>query len=241
MDGNGRWAELKGHSRIFGHVKGAKVAKSIIEECVKRKVDYLTLFAFSTENWQRPQFEVSFLMRLLRKYLIRERKSLCEQNIRFTCIGEISRLPASAQEEVRKTIEATQHNTGLNLVFALSYGGRQEILNAAKALCQKVKEGTVDINNINDDLFKAQMESAYLPDPDLIIRTSGENRVSNFFLWQSAYSEFYFCQSLWPDFTVKQFEDALDFYNRKERRFGKTGGQIRGDAPYENVLPLGIT
>ncbi|MEQ1666539.1 MAG: polyprenyl diphosphate synthase [Bdellovibrionales bacterium] len=227
MDGNGLWAELKKHSRIFGHAKGAKVSKIVIEECVRLKVPFLTLFAFSNENWQRPNYEIHFLMRLLKRYLQRERENLMRQNIRFLCIGEITRLPSAARDEVYKTIEATKNNTGLNLVFALSYGGRQEILGAVKALCEKAARGEILPEQIDEHLFRQHMESADIPDPDLIIRTSGETRISNFFLWESAYSEIHFTQTLWPDFTVKDLLSAIALYSLHERRFGKTSEQVR--------------
>lgn len=233
MDGNGRWAEQKNHSRIFGHAKGAKTSKLIIEECVRLKVPYLTLFAFSSENWQRPSYEVHFLMRLLRRYLLRERQSLVKQNIRFSCIGEIARLPEPAREEVYKTIEATKDNTGLNLVFALSYGGRQEIIGAAKALCLKASRGEISPNQIDEVVFRQHLESATLPDPDLIIRTSGETRISNFFLWESAYSEIYFTDALWPDFNANDLHAALNNYGMRERRFGKTSQQIKATSQRE--------
>ncbi|MDZ4661239.1 MAG: isoprenyl transferase [Pseudomonadota bacterium] len=227
MDGNGRWAELKNHSRIFGHAKGAKVSKVIIEECVRLKIPYLTLFAFSNENWQRPNYEIHFLMRLLRRYLQRERESLMKQNIRFLSIGELTRLPEAARNEVYKTIEATKNNTGLKLVFALSYGGRQEILGAVKALCEKAARGEITPEQIDEPLFRQYMESANIPDPDLIIRTSGETRISNFFLWESAYSEIHFTKALWPDFSAQDLWAALATYSRQERRFGKTSKQVQ--------------
>ncbi|OQW52388.1 MAG: hypothetical protein A4S09_08515 [Proteobacteria bacterium SG_bin7] len=226
MDGNGRWAELRGHSRIFGHVRGARAAKNIIEQSASLGIKNLTLFAFSTENWTRPEFEVSFLMTLLRKHLIRERQSLMNQNIRFRCIGDLKRIPSSARTEVEKTIEMTKNNTGMNLIFALSYGGRQEIINAVQRISEKVKSGVINSEQISERVFSLELESSFIPDPDLVIRTSGETRISNFFLWQSAYSEIYFSSILWPDFTNKEYEKALEYYAGRERRFGKTSEQI---------------
>jgi len=235
MDGNGRWAEARGHRRIFGHVKGAKVAKSIIEECTRLKIPNLTLFAFSTENWLRPKYEVSFLMSLLRRYLQKERAELIAKNICFSCIGDLSRIPEPAIEEVLKTIEMTKHNTGMRLTFALSYGGRQEIINGVKEICKQVLDGKVKVEDITEASLSTCLNSSYLPDPDLIIRTSGETRLSNFFLWQAAYSELFFSKPNWPDFTTLDLHKALDFYVSKERRFGKTNCQIRNSEPISNL------
>lgn len=226
MDGNGRWAELRGHSRIFGHVRGAKAAKNIIEESARRGIKNLTLFTFSTENWTRPEFEVSFLMKLLRKHLVRERQSLYNQNIRFRCIGDLSRIPESARVEVEKTIEMTKNNTGMNLVFAISYGGRQEIVNTVRVLVEAAKAQLLSPEEISEEFFSRALESSFVPDPDLVIRTSGETRISNFYLWQSAYSEIYFSDTFWPDFNSQEYQKALDYYAQRERRFGKTSQQI---------------
>ncbi len=234
MDGNGRWAELRGHSRIFGHVRGAKTAKNIIEQSANLGIKNLTLFAFSTENWTRPEFEVSFLMKLLRKHLLRERQSLKDQNIKFHCIGDLTRIPNAARIEVEKTIEVTKNNTGMNLTFALSYGGRQEIIDAVQRVCEKVKTGVISSEQISERVFGLELESSFLPDPDLIIRTSGETRISNFFLWQSAYSEIYFSNILWPDFTNVEYEKALEYFASRERRFGKTSEQVTRLSP---ILP----
>lgn len=231
MDGNGRWAELRGHSRIFGHVRGAKTAKDIIEQSASLGIKNLTLFAFSTENWTRPEFEVSFLMKLLQKHLLRERQSLVDQNIKFHCIGDLTRIPKAARFEVEKTIEATKNNTGMNLIFALSYGGRQEIINAVQRLTEKVKNGIISSEQISERVFELELESSFLPDPDLVIRTSGETRISNFFLWQSAYSEIYFSNILWPDFTGEEYEKSLEYFSNRERRFGKTSAQVTRLAP----------
>lgn len=220
MDGNGRWAQNKKHNRLFGHLRGAKVAKNIIEECSRVGLEHLTLYTFSTENWGRPDTEVSFLMKLLARYLKKERDNCVKDNIHFSCIGQIDRIPQFAQDEINKTIEATKNNTGLKLVFALSYGGRQEIINATKHLATRVAQGEISCDDINEDMFSQHLESHPLPDPDLIIRTSGESRLSNFFTWQSTYSELYITQTLWPDFTKQDLHKALLFYNQSERRFG---------------------
>jgi undecaprenyl diphosphate synthase len=200
MDGNGRWAQLRGHSRFFGHVRGAKTARKIIEAAAARKIEFLTLYTFSIENWRRPEAEVNFLMKLLRRQLVRELKTLMENNIRFRVIGDINRLPREVQKVVNATIEETKTNTGMTLVFALSQ------LEAA---------------DVDENLVSACLESAFLPDPDLIVRTSGESRLSNFFLWQAAYSELLTLPTLWPDFTQEHLDLALQDYARRERRFGQ--------------------
>lgn len=226
MDGNGRWAQARGHNRFFGHVRGARVAKSVIEECARMKVPFLTLFAFSNENWLRPPAEVSFLMVLLERKLKRERQLLIDQNIQFRAIGDLSRLPDFVRTEVEKTVEATADNTGMVLTFALSYGGRPEIAEMAKAIAEKVRDGELDPSDIDEATVAANLPTSFLPDPDLIIRTSGELRLSNFFLWQSAYSEIFFEETAWPDFTVQQLRAALERYARRERRFGRTSAQL---------------
>lgn len=226
MDGNGRWAEKKHKGRLFGHLKGTKVAKQIIEECSRLKIEHLTLYAFSTENWHRPTTEVNFLMKLLTKYLKKERENLMKNNIRFSCIGQLDRLPASAVAEITKTIEATKNNTGLNLYFALSYGGRQEIVNAAKMFARDVQLGKRKLEDISEELFSAYLSTYPTPDPDLIIRTSGEMRISNFLTWQSAYTEMYFSPILWPDFTIAELHKALQNFSQRERRYGKTSSQM---------------
>ncbi|MCB9072469.1 MAG: isoprenyl transferase [Bdellovibrionaceae bacterium] len=229
MDGNGRWAEKKNKNRLFGHVKGTKVAKQIIEECSRLKIENLTLYAFSTENWHRPRVEVSFLMKLLTKYLHRERENLIKNNIRFECIGQLDRLPGAAIVEINKTVELTKHNTGMKLFFALSYGGRQEIVNAAKLFAKDVQLGMRRTEELTEELFSSYLSTYPTPDPDLVIRTSGEMRLSNFLPWQLVYSEIYFSQILWPDFTVADLHQALHNYNHRERRFGKTSSQILQD------------
>jgi undecaprenyl diphosphate synthase len=226
MDGNGRWAQKHSHSRIFGHVRGARVAKSIIEGCASKGLKYLTLFAFSTENWLRPQSEVLFLMKLLKKQLTNERQNLIKNNIRFFCIGQIDRLPQTVKEEVLKTIQATKNCTGMNLTFALSYGGRQEIVDAVKLIAAEVASGKIQSHQINEDLMSRYLTSSFAPNPDIIIRTSGESRLSNFMLWGAAYSEFFVHKKLWPEFTDEDLDDILIEYVGRKRRFGKTQEQV---------------
>lgn len=228
MDGNGRWAQARGHTRFFGHIRGARSAKAIIEHCARLKIPHLTLYAFSTENWFRPFEEVSFLMRLLRRHLKKETSNLIKNNIRFRCIGDIARLPHEVQEAVYETIRLTEGNTGMEVVFALSYGGRQEIRDAVVELARQVNEGLLEPEEIDEGLISRHLQSAFLPDPDLVVRTSGENRISNFFLWQSAYSEFYISPKLWPDFTPSDLDDALSFYAKRERRFGRVLSALPG-------------
>ena len=226
MDGNGRWAKARGHNRFFGHIRGASRAKMIIEESARLGLDSLTLFTFSTENWKRPQDEVSFLMLLLKKRLKRETRNLVQNNIRFDCIGDVSQLPMSVLEQVNETKRLTKNNTGMKLTFALNYGGRQEILDAVQGLAQKVKNAEMSPEDISEDSISSSLQSSYLPDPDLIIRTSGESRLSNFFLWQAAYSEFYVTPVFWPDFTTDDLHKALEDFQKTERRFGKTSEQL---------------
>jgi undecaprenyl diphosphate synthase len=221
MDGNGRWAQLRNHPRAFGHIKGARVAKKIITACVEKNVEYLTLYAFSTENWLRPQQEITFLMRLLRRYLERELTTLVRQNIRFKVIGDVSRLPREVMDTVNKTIIGTENCTGMNLIFALSYGSKAEIASAAQNLAQLAKAGDIDPRSIDEQVFSRFLNTYPNPDVDLIIRTSGEKRLSNFLLWQAAYAELYFTHTLWPDFTKKELDGILESYYSRERRFGR--------------------
>ena len=229
MDGNGRWARQRGHNRFFGHVRGAKAAKKIIEECARQKIQYLSLFAFSTENWRRPRDEVQFLMNLLVRRLWREQKNLVQNNIRFESVGELSGLPQEVQNAVEDTVQKTRNNTGLTLIFALNYGGRDDITRSVKNIAQKVKQGELSPGDITDDVIHDNLRTSSYPNPDLIIRTSGETRLSNFYLWQAAYSEFYFCEKLWPDFKEDDLYYALEFFQSRQRRFGKTGQQLVGN------------
>lgn len=221
MDGNGRWAQLKRKPRTFGHVKGTRVAKKIITDCSRRGIKNLTLYAFSTENWFRPQAEVSLLMTILRRYLKKETQNLVKENIRFSVIGDTSRIPADVMKSIESAAAATSHCTGLNLIFALSYGSRQEITTAVQAIAQRVASGELAVQDIDEALVNSSLSTYPTPDPDLIIRTSGEQRLSNFLLWQAAYAEFYFTETLWPSFTEAHLEEALKVFASRQRRFGK--------------------
>lgn len=225
MDGNGRWAKNHGRERTFGHLEGAGVAKTVIERCADLGVKHLTLYAFSTENWFRPKTEVHFLMKLLSRYLRRERQNLVDKNIRFTAIGDLARVPDYVAEQVKITEAATAGCTGLHLLFALSYGSRQEITNAVKALAKEVAAGRLKPEEIDESMIESSLETSGVADPDLIIRTSGEYRLSNFLLWQAAYSELYITETLWPDFTIAELEQAFLDYSKRERRFGGTAAK----------------
>jgi len=220
MDGNGRWAQLRRKPRVFGHVKGTRVAKDIITACSRKGIKHLTLYAFSTENWLRPESEVSFLMNILRRYLKKETENLVKENIRFSIIGDISKIPADVRDAITKSMQATAKCTGLQLVFALSYGSRQEITEAVRTIVAKVAAGEIKGSDIDESVINAALSTFPMPDPDLIIRTSGELRLSNFLMWQAAYSEFYFTSTLWPDFTEASLDNALLDYQSRQRRFG---------------------
>jgi len=220
MDGNGRWAQIRRKPRIFGHIKGTRVAKKIITSCSRKGIQNLTLYAFSTENWFRPQAEVSFLMNLLRRYLKKETENLVKENIRFSIIGDISKVPMDVKEAIDKAMAATAACNGLNLVFALSYGSRQEITDAVRKIAANVASGKIKPEDIDESMINSSMSTYPMPDPDLIIRTSGELRLSNFLMWQAAYSEFYFTSTLWPDFTETDLDQALQDFHRRQRRFG---------------------
>lgn len=221
MDGNGRWAQLKNKPRVFGHVKGARVAKKIITHAADIGLKYLTLYTFSSENWMRPASEVLFLMRLLERYLQKETENLVKKNIKFTVIGEIEKLPAHIQKSIQYAIKRTENCTGLEVGFAISYGSRQEITNAVKEIAQKIADQKISVANIDENLICQNLMTSNKPDPDLVIRTSGEYRLSNFLMWQCAYSELYFTDTLWPDFTAVDFEKATKEYFSRHRRFGK--------------------
>ncbi len=221
MDGNGRWALAKKRPRSYGHLKGTRVAKRIITACSRRGIKYLTLYAFSTENWFRPEREVNLLMTILQRYLKKETNNLIKENIRLRVIGDLNRLPVATQEIVNDSLLKTSHCTGLELIFAISYGSRQEILSAVQRIAQKVKENKITVDSLNEDLFEEHLFTVNIPDPDLIIRTSGEMRLSNFLLWQAAYSEFYFSDTLWPNFTELELDRALSEFACRNRRFGK--------------------
>ncbi len=227
MDGNGRWAELRGRDRAFGHIRGARVAKETIETCAKLGLKQLTLYTFSTENWARPKSEVSFLMLLLGRHLRKERANLVRNNIRFSVIGQIDRLPQAVRDEIDKTIQDTKACSGMNLTFALSYGGRQEIAEAARVLAREVAAGVLRPEEITEAAITQRLQTRKMADPDLILRTSGEYRLSNFMLWQAAYSELFISETLWPDFGEKTLEEAFSHFAGCERRFGKTTAQIK--------------
>ena len=227
MDGNGRWAELHGNDRIFGHQQGVDAVRSIVEGAGEIGIEYLTLYAFSTENWDRPKEEVNALMSLLVNAIVNETDNLNEKNVKMLAIGGITSLPEDVQSKLAEAVQSTSLNTGLNLVLALSYSGRWEILEAAKKIVRKALNGEITENQINESEFATQLSTSGIPDPELLIRTSGEYRISNFLLWQIAYSEFYFTPILWPDFRKEDLFEAIVDFQRRERRFGKTSEQIR--------------
>jgi undecaprenyl diphosphate synthase len=227
MDGNGRWAELHGNERIQGHKHGVEAVRSVVEGAGEVGIDFLTLYAFSTENWDRPKEEVNALMSLLVDAIIRETDNLNEKNVCMLAIGDIGSLPMKAQAELQWAIQKTSANTGLKLVLALSYSGRWEILEAIKKIINDIKNKKIRDNQINDTFFEKYLSTAGIPDPELLIRTSGEFRISNFLLWQIAYTEFYFTDKLWPDFRKEDLFNALIDFQHRERRFGKTSEQIR--------------
>lgn len=226
MDGNGRWAERRGLPRIAGHSRGVETVRSVIEECRQQGVKYLTLYAFSSENWGRPQPEVDALMGLLGRYLGSELPRMLSEGVRFKVIGDISRLPDDVVSILQKTVGKTATNSGLVLTLALSYGSRDEILRAVRTLAQSVLDRGTEVSGIGEKEFSMALDTYDLPDPDLLIRTSGEMRVSNFLLWQLAYTELYFTDTLWPDFDVSELRMALEEYGRRQRRYGLTANQL---------------
>jgi undecaprenyl diphosphate synthase len=226
MDGNGRWAKEKGKDRLFGHYNGVESVRNIVEGCAELQIGYLTLYAFSTENWDRPKDEVTGLMELLVKTIRSEVSTLNKNNIRLHVIGNINMLPAEAHNELDEACKETKNNTGLNLIMALSYSSRWEIVNAVKNIAKEVKENRLDPDDITDQVFQQHLCTAAFPDPELMIRTSGEYRISNFLLYQLAYSELYFTNTLWPDFRKENLYEALLDYQMRERRFGKTSEQL---------------
>ena len=227
MDGNGRWAKKRGNSRMFGHKHGVTAVREVTEAAAELGVKYLTLYAFSTENWSRPKTEVDALMSLLVSTISSETATLMKNNVRLNAIGCKESLPKGVQAKLNSCIEKTSSNTGLTLTLALSYSSRWEIIEAVKQVAQDVKDNQLDIENIDADVISGKMATAGIPDPELMIRTSGEHRISNFLLWQLAYSELYFCDILWPDFRRDDFYRALLDFQGRERRFGKTGDQIK--------------
>lgn len=229
MDGNGRWAELRGMPRILGHHHGVETAKAIIEECRRLGVRYLTLYAFSSENWGRPDEEVDSLMGLLNTFLERELQTMLTHHIRLNVIGAIDRLPAPVRETLVRTMERTAVNSDMVLTLALSYGARDEILRAARTLAREAQQGRLEPSGIDEEVFSGALHTAGMPDPDFLIRTSGEMRISNFLLWQLAYAEIYFTPVLWPDFSSDHLHEALAEFSRRERRYGLTTDQLQGD------------
>lgn len=227
MDGNGRWAKNQGMLRVFGHEKGTKSVKQTVENCAKLGIDFLTLYAFSTENWNRPKIEVDTLMKLLVSSLKKELKTLQSNNIKLNAIGNLDNLPTGVRKELTEVIEKTQANTRMTLTLALSYGARDEIINAVKIISEKVKNNIISADAIEESIINQHLYTQNMPDVDLVIRTSGEHRISNFLLWQIAYAEFYFTDVLWPDFNEEELLKALLSYQKRERRFGKTSEQIR--------------
>lgn len=226
MDGNGRWAKKKGAMRIFGHKNAIQAVKDVTEGCGELGIKYLTLYAFSTENWSRPKAEIDGLMELLVSTLKQEIKTLMDNQVKLVTIGETSNLPPECQKNLAWAIDQTKSNSGLTLILALSYSGRWEIAKAAKALALEVEQGKIKASEINEQLFENYLQTSGIPDPELLIRTSGELRVSNFLLWQIAYTELYITPTLWPDFRKNHLYEAIWSYQQRERRFGKTSEQL---------------
>ena len=227
MDGNGRWAKQQGFLRAFGHENGTKSVRLTVECCAKLGIENLTLYAFSTENWNRPKIEVDTLMKLLISSLKNELSTLTQNNIKLQSIGNLDLLPQSAQKELKSVMEQTQNNTRMTLTLALSYGAREELLQAIKTISSKVKNNIISTDAIDESIINEHLYTHNLPDVDLLIRTSGEHRISNFLLWQIAYAELYFTDVLWPDFKEEDLYEAILSYQKRERRFGKTSEQIK--------------
>jgi undecaprenyl diphosphate synthase len=220
MDGNGRWARERGLPRTEGHRRGAESVEAIVEACSDLGVEFITLYAFSTENWKRPKIEVSALMRMLEHFLKKKTPRLMEQNVRLQAIGRLHDLPERTQKQLHTSIETTSQNTGLTMILALSYGAREEIIDGIKSLVESIERGHLDKGMITAGVFSKHLYTRYFPDPDLLIRTSGEMRISNFLLWQLSYTEFYVTQTLWPDFRKPQLIEAIRDFSRRDRRFG---------------------
>ena len=226
MDGNGRWAKLHGKERLYGHYNGVESVRAVITASVQLGLKYLTLYTFSTENWNRPKAEVDGLMELLVDNIVKETPTFHEKNIRFTTIGDNSLLPEKALRKLEECIADTASNTGMTLVLALSYSSRWEITNAVRKIATKVKNGELNVEDIDDQVVSDNLTTAGIPDPELLIRTSGELRLSNYLLWQMAYTELYFTDTLWPDFREESLYEAIVDYQKRERRFGKTSEQL---------------
>jgi undecaprenyl diphosphate synthase len=231
MDGNGRWAQEKGQDRLYGHFHGVESVRNIVEGCAELGIEYLTLYAFSTENWDRPVQEVTGLMELLVETIRKEVPTLNKNNIRLHVIGDMSMLPEYAKKALEEALDLTSHNTGLNLVMALSYSSRWELVNAVRKIAEDVKAGLVDPESITQDTLQKYLVTSEFPDPELMIRTSGEYRISNFLLYQLAYAELYFTSTRWPDFRKEHLYEAIADFQKRERRFGKTSGQVHQEIP----------
>jgi len=226
MDGNGRWAKKKGKERIQGHKKGILSVRKLVEEASKINISYLTLFAFSTENWKRPKNEVSTLMDLIVLSLDKELKTIIDNKIKLNAIGDINSLPKEVKKKLKETIEKTKNNRKLTLTIAINYGGKEEITNAVNTIINKVKKNIILEEKVDEELINTHLYSNNLPDVDLLIRTSGEKRISNFLLWKISYAELYFTNILWPEFSKNDFNKAINNYQKRERRFGKTSEQV---------------
>jgi undecaprenyl diphosphate synthase len=226
MDGNGRWAQQRGLSRLHGHRVGKESVRAVVETSRRLGVRYLSLYAFSTENWRRPPREVDGLMSLLRRYLATELGKMMKHHIRLLAVGSLRRLPPAVRDAMRATIEATKHNRGMTVILAVSYGGREEIARAARAIARRVRRGELAPEQITAGTVAKHLGTNGVPDPDLLIRTSGEMRLSNFFLWQLAYTEMYVTDTLWPDFREREYLQALAFFQQRQRRFGRTPEQL---------------
>ena len=220
MDGNGRWATQRGLTRVTGHRRGRDSVNEVVEDARRLGIEYLSLYAFSTENWQRPRDEVAALMRFLRHFLAAELKKMMKNGIRLLAIGNLRKLPREVQTALKQTIEDTRHNTGMTVILAVSYGGREELTDAVKAIAQRVRQGELAPDDIDQDLVAGHLGTAGIPDPDLLIRTSGEMRISNFLLWQIAYSEMWVTETLWPDFRRRDLLQAVVAYQKRDRRYG---------------------
>lgn len=227
MDGNGRWAARRGEPRFLGHKKGVDAVKRIVDEASSMGVQYLTLYTFSAENWKRPEAEIKALMSILITALNSEIERLKSNNIRILAIGNIESLPYDVQETLRQAIRSTSRNTGLSIVLALSYGGRQDIIYAVQRINLDIRKKKISLLDISAELLRNYLSTANIPDPELLIRTGGEYRISNFLLWELAYTEFYFTRTLWPDFDKEEFREAIIEYQSREKRFGKTSEQVR--------------
>ena len=227
MDGNGRWAKQQGETRLFGHSSGVEAVRDVLESCIELKVKFLTLYAFSTENWNRPQKEVDGLMNLMVQTISNEITEIHGKNIRLRSIGDQMRLPKPCRLELNKAIEMTQSNDGFDLILALNYSARWEIINAVKKIAENIESGNLKSEEVNEEVFSKQLCLNDAPDPELVIRTSGERRISNFLLWQIAYSELYFTDTLWPDFRKDDLLKAIIDYQNRERRFGQVSEQLK--------------